>query len=131
MSRRFSLAKFDSALAGLANYDAQSFNYTVTAHNLAAGGVSSWSTTWPLNNTDDITAIQVNFAGLETVWRPVSGDLLLNIPYVATQYQLQVIPYYLSGNLHVITYVINQTGGLLAVPQFFVNVRAFLYNAPF
>lgn len=131
MTRRFSQTLYDSALAGLANYESAGFYYTVTGHNLAANTASSWATTWPLNNSNAVSSVQINYGGLETVWRPVSGSLIINIPYVGTQYQLQTITYYSGGNLHVVTYVINQTGVLVAIPTITVNVRVFLYNAPF
>lgn len=131
MTRKFSGIQFDSALAGLANYNTVSFFFTINAHTAPVGGATAWTSSWPLDNTNAISGIQLNYAGLETVWRPVSGDLLLNIPYTGTQYQLETIIYYSGGNLNVNTYVINETASPLSIPQFFVNVRAFLYNAPF
>lgn len=131
MTRKLSNTLYDSSLAGLANYNSVSFNFTVNAHSLPTGNVTSWTSSWPLNNANAISGVQLNYAGLETVWRPISGALTLNIPYTGPQYQLETIIYYSGGAIVVKTFVINETAGTVSIPQFFVNVRVFLYNAPF
>lgn len=129
MTRSFSNIQFDSSLAGLENYQSESFNFEVTAHNLAAGAVSRWRTSWPIENNNSISSIQINYAGLETVWRYVSGAIVAL--YGGGNYELETLTYYEGDVLRVETYVINQTGGIVAVPGFFVNVHVYLYNAPF
>jgi hypothetical protein len=131
MSRRFSQLQFDNSLAGLGNYLSTTFNFAVTSHSLPVGNASSWSSTWPLNNTNAISGVQINYAGLETVWRPVSGSMAINVPYVTPQYQILAITYYAGGNFQISIYISNQTGGTITVPAFSVNVRLFLFNAPF
>lgn len=128
-NRKLTGLQFDSALAGLANYESSSFFFSVDAHNVAAGAVTRWTTTWPVTNTNAITSVQLNYQNLETVWRPTSGAITLF--FGGGTYQVETITYYASGLFHVETYIVNQTGGVVAIPQFYVNVRLFLYNAPF
>jgi hypothetical protein len=127
--RSFSGLQFDSSLAGLENYDDDLFNFPVDAHNLAAGNVSKWTTTWPLSNTNSISTIHLNYGGLETVWRYTSGAMTLT--YGGGTYQVETLTYYSGSSLVVETYIINQTGGVVAIPAFNVNVHVYLYNAPF
>jgi len=121
--------QFADSLGGLANYENDAFNFAVNGHNLSAGGVSLWTTTWPINNSNTVSSIQLNYSGLETVWRYTSGAL--NLAFGGGTYNVETLTYYLAGNLHVETYVINQTGGTLAIPAFSVNVHVSLFNAPF
>lgn len=131
MTHRYSQLQFDSSLAGLGNYLSTSFNFVVNSHSLPAGNASSWSSSWPLNNSNAISGVQVNYTGLETVWRPVSGSMAINIPYVTPQYQILAITFYQGGSFNITIYISNQTGGTITVPAFAVSVRLFLFNAPF
>lgn len=131
MTRKLSKTLYDSALAGLANYNSTSFNFTITSHSLPTANVTAWNSQWPLNNANAISAVQINYSGVETVWRPIAGASAINVPYVGTQYQLETITYYSGGNFKISTYVINETGGTITIPLIIVNVRIFLYNAPF
>lgn len=129
MSRSLSGLQFDSTLAGLQNYQNDRFNFSVPAHTLAAGNVNRYTTTYPINNTNAISSLQINYAGLETVWRYTSGALVLY--FGGGSYQVETLTYYLGNTLRVETYTINQTGGAVNVPAFFVNVHVSLFNAPF
>jgi hypothetical protein len=119
--------QFAGSLGGFANNESTSFFFNIDAHTLGAGQADLWSTTWTLNNTTDISSLQINYAGLETVWRYLSGALTLHMG----TYDVETVAYYQSGQLVIQTYTINQTGGSVSVPAFFLNVRAFLFNAPF
>jgi hypothetical protein len=129
MTLKVSQLQFAGSLGGLANYDTASFHFTVNAQTLAVGNVSEWTTVWAMDNTNSISGVQINYAGLETVWRYCGGAVVVN--FDSGNYQLETLTYYLGNLFHVETYVINQTGGSLSIPQFDVNVRLFLYNAPF
>jgi hypothetical protein len=125
---KFSQTRFASFLAGLENYNNVPFFFSVDAQTLPAGGVSKWQTDVPISNTNAITSLQLAYT-LDNVWRFTSGAITLT--YNAGQFQVETLTYYSGSNLHVETYVINQTGGSLSLGQFFVNLRVSLFNAPF
>lgn len=129
MTRSISGLRFDNLLAGLENYQNDEFNFSVPAHTLTAGAVNKYQTTWPINNSNAISGIQLNYGGLETVWRYASGAVTLT--FGGGTYQIETVTYYLGSDLHVETYTINLTGGNVNVPAFSVNIRDSLYNAPF
>ena len=123
--------QFASALAGLANYESVSFYFSIPSQNIPVGMAVQYDTTWPLNNTDAVSATQIHYSGIEDDWRYCSGCSILEVPYTGTQYELQTHSHYTGGNLRIDTFVVNQTGGTVTIPDIIVNVRAFLYNAPF
>ncbi len=124
----FSNVQFASSLAGLENYDTIDFNFSVDAHNLAAGNASSWTSSWPIVNTDAISTTLIQYS-LDSIWRYNGGAMTLS--YAAGTYDIETITYYYGGSLNVETYIINETGGTISIPQFYVSVRAELFNAPF
>lgn len=127
MTLKIGNLQFAGSLGGLANYDSVSFNFTVTSHTLAVGEVHEWRSNWVLDNTDAISTIQISYAELETVYRYCSGALVLNLG----TYEIETLTYYKDDLLHIDTFTVNESGGSVTVPEFIVNVRAFLYNAPF
>lgn len=128
MTLKYSSIQYASTLAGLENYENDAFNFTVTGQTLTAGQVNRFTTTWPINNANAISSIQIQYT-LDNIWRFMSGAI--QIGYASNTYTVETLVYYNNKNLNVETYVINQTGGSVVVPQFFVNVRASLFNAPF
>lgn len=120
--------QFASTLAGLQNYENDTFNFPVNGHVLVAGATSSWSTTWPINNTNAVSTIQLQYS-LDNVWRFMAGAI--TISYASGTYEVETLTYYSGTVLNVRTYVINQTGGSVTIPQFDVTIRASLFNAPF
>lgn len=127
MTRQISKVQFDSALAGLENYEYAPFHFEVPAHTLAVNQVNSYNSTYPLDNANSISNLQVNLAGLETVYRFFPGYLDLHL----TGYDIIVISFYDGELLRTRCLTVSMSGSPVNVPQFFVNIRASLYNAPF
>lgn len=123
---------------GFKNYNSADFfvNYAggSIAFNTYAGPIRA---TTPLNNTNAVAEVQVQYSGLETFWRSVPGVIITNYPNNATlTYQIQTFTYFSGGNLVVDTYIINQTGSAVApaavsIPALTIYCSAKLYNAPF
>lgn len=129
MTLKLSKVQFASQLAGLDNYENDTFNFTVNGHSLTPGQTTRWTTSWPINNNSAISTITLNYAGLETVWRYASGAI--NTAYAANTYSVETLTYYTSSRINVETYVTNQTGSTVVIPMFIVNVRVSLFKAPF
>lgn len=121
-----------STCSGFKNYSNVSFSGSIAGQSLAAGHVASMSCHTPLNNTNAVSQVQVQFSGVETVWRPVYGGLAINYPNnTSPSYQIEVVTYFSGGNIYLDAYVSNQTGTSVTIPSITFNVRAFLFNAPF
>lgn len=128
MSLKIANLQFAASLGGLANYETDSFNFPVNGHSLAANQVSKWSTTWPINNSNAISSVLLQYT-LDSVWRYTGGAI--SLVYNSGAYQVETVNYYSGSNLVVETYVINQAAGTTVIPQFSVNIRVSLFNAPF
>jgi hypothetical protein len=90
------------------------------------------SITIPLNNSNAVSQVLVQYGGLESFYRLLPGIIIVDYPDAGSaSYQIQSISYYSGGNLHIDNYVINETGGSVTVPDITFNCTASLFKAPF
>lgn len=121
-----------SEFSGFKNYQAVTFSTAYGGGTLTVGTYAMVSATTPLNNSNAVSEVQVQFSGLETFYRLVPGSIAVDYPTSGTRtYEIEVIEYFLGGNLHMDFYIVNQTAGSVTVPAITFNCRAFLYVAPF
>jgi hypothetical protein len=118
---------FHSGLSGLANTDSVSTSFIIPTQVIATGTYVVYGTSVGLIRQDDIGQIQVNYQGVENVWRPICGMETTDF----TTYELETLTYYNNGQMYITTYAVNETGGNVTLPNIQVNVRVFLYLAPF
>lgn len=121
-----------SEFAGFKNYSESTFSVSYAGGNIVAGGYVKVTASTPLNNTNAVSEVQVQYSGLDSFTRLIPGSIAIDYPTVGTrQYQVNTLIYFTGGNLFVDNYIVNQTGGVVAVPAITFNCRAFLYVAPF
>lgn len=118
-----------SKLSGFKNYQSSSFSTAIAGQNLAAGGFVSATASTPLNNSNSVSEVQVQYSGVQTDWNVVYGSI--NNYFAGGNYEIESLYYFDSTNLNVFTVVVNQTGGVVAIPAITINCRGFLYLAPF
>lgn len=124
--------------SGFKNYSAVSFSTVYAGGTIASGGYTGpIRATTALNNTNAVTAVQVQYTNIETFYRQLPGYSFVDYPSAGTRtYQIQSFSYFTGGNLIIDSYISNQTGNVVApgpvtVPAITFNCRAFLYSAPF
>lgn len=130
----FTGLKFLSSIPSFQEYDKVSFSVSVPGQNLTAGSFVSYTASTPLNNANAVTNIQIQYNGLDSFWRYVPGRVYAGYPdydFGTRKYEVGSYTYYNGSNLNVFTYIVNQTGGTVAIPAFSVDIVAFLYLAPF
>lgn len=121
-----------SRFAGLKQYDSKTSSSAVASQNLGAGAYLRNLQSIPMLNNDSVSLVMIRYTGIEPVWRPVLGRIVVNIPvYNVPQIQLETFIYFQNSNLYIDTYIVNQTGGTITVPAFSVDVNASLFQAPF
>lgn len=104
----------------------------IPAQNIAVGSYVKYSFTMALSRTNALTTFRVNIGGLETLWRQVQGYIQVDVPNTATRtYSIQVQIYYSGTNLVCDTYVINQSGGVVAIPALTISGEVNRFVAPF
>lgn len=120
-----------SKLSGLKNYNplGAPFSVVVTGQILAAGAFVSATASTPLNNSNAISQIQIQYSGVQTDWNVVYGSV--GNFFAASTYEIDSLYYFDSINLNVFSVVVNQTGGNVTIPTITINCRGFLYLAPF
>lgn len=118
-----------SSASGYKNYLASTFSATVPAQTLAAGTFATVTASTPLNNTNSISQVQVNWGGLETFYRILNGYIFNR--YAGNTYEVQSFYYFNATTLFVQTIVSNQTGGNVNIPTITITCRGFLFLAPF
>lgn len=131
MAIDFSKIIATSNFPGFQNYSIVYFSGGIVSQTLVAGGFVSLVISTPLNNTNAISQVQIQFAGLSNNFLIINGttDFFPNVP--TPNYQVQSQPYYSGGNLNILTVVANNTGSSLTIPTITINVHAFLFIAPF
>lgn len=118
--------------SGFGNYGSVPFSAVIAGQNLGAGAVVSAGASTPLNNTNAISQVQVQYTGLDAFWRLLPGVVIADYPNASSpNYQIESFSYFTNGILHVDTYISNQTGGTVAIPAITISCRAFLFLAPF
>jgi hypothetical protein len=113
---------------GLKNYAQASFSVTTIGGPYASNAFLSATATTPLTRAATITQVQVAIVGYDSLTRVVNGVVIVNGP---GGYQVQVMTYFDASNVNVLVVTVNPTGGVVTIPSFTVNCRAFLYLAPF
>jgi len=122
-----------SHFAGLKNYDNDvDFQVVIPSFSLGAGDFTRHIASTPLDNEDAISHVQIRYEGLQSFWRQFPGYLITNFPiYDTPDYQIQSYKYFTGGVLYVDTYIANQAGVSVLIPDIIVRAKASLYLAPF
>lgn len=118
-----------SNLSGFKNYLSSSFSTTITGQNLGAGAFVSALASTSLSNISSISQVQVQYSGVQTDWNVLYGSI--NNYFSGGNYEIESLYYFDTNNLNVFTIVVNQTGGIVAIPTITINCRGFLYLTPF
>lgn len=128
-ARDLSKQIFDSSYSGLANYSTVDFAVAFPAQNVSPTDVESVTASTPLDNSNALSSVQLNYTGLEAYWRVCSG--ICGGYFSGSTFYTESMSYFSDGTLYVVTYVGSNTGGVVAVPAFTIQCRGFLYDAPF
>lgn len=122
-----------SSFSGFMNTSAVSFQAGIGSQNIASGGyIGPARAQTALNNTNAITQVQIQYGGLDSFWRVLPGNIVYNVPNSSSPtYQIESFSYYSGGNLIVDTYVSNQTGSTITIPNITIYCRGFVFDAPF
>lgn len=122
-----------NAFSGFQNYTSVPFSTSIAGQNLGAGAfIGPIRATTPLNNTNAISQILIQYSGLDAFTRLLPGSIVVDYPNInSASYEIESFSYYSGGNLVVDTYISNQTGGTVVIPAITFNVTASLYVAPF
>lgn len=118
-----------SSASGFKNYLTSTFSVTIPTQTLAVGGYTIVTASTPLNNANSISQVQVNWGGLETIYRILNGYMFDY--FGGATYEVQSYYYFTGTNLVVETSVSNQSGGPVTIPTITINCRGFLFLAPF
>lgn len=108
------------------------FSASYAGGSIPAGGYRGpIRATIPLNNTNDISHVEVRFAGIESFYRLLTGYFQVDYPDSGNRkYSIQVMSYYKDKQLYVDGYVIDQQGGTPITPAFTMECLASLYKTP-
>lgn len=122
-----------SLFSGFFNSSAVTFSASVASQNISAGGyIGPIQASAAMNNANGIGQVQIEYSGVDSFWRLLPGIVVYDVPNAATpSYQIETYSYFSAGTLHVDTIISNQTGGTITVPAITINVRAFIFTAPF
>jgi hypothetical protein len=127
-----------NVFSGFQNSKTVDFGVAYDGGTIPVGGyVGPIRATVALPNANSISQIQLQYIGLESFSRLVSGYTFQNYPSGATvTYQIQSYTYFSNGLLYQDNYISNQTGNVVApatvtIPAITFQSRAFLFNAPF
>lgn len=119
--------------AGFQNYTSSTFSVAYSGGNITAGSFAGpVRATTPLNNSNAVSIIEVQFSGLESFTRFIPGSIAIDYPNTTSpSYQIEVLVYYTGGNLVADAYIVNQTGATVTIPAITFNYTAKLYQPPF
>src|SRR6266404_4873728 len=118
-----------SELDGFKNYLSSTFSNTFTSQVIATNGFISATASSALNNTNSISQVQLQYSGESNNYYILNGTILTN--WDSSKLQIQSYYYFDATNLNVFTVLVNQSGGNYTIPTITVNIRAFLFLAPF
>jgi len=116
-------------LDGFKNYLSSSFSVNVPAQTLGVGDFVSYSASTPLNNSNSISQVQVQYSGLASEYYIINGSILTS--WDSGNLEVQTYYYFDGTNLNVFTVLVNQSGGSYSLPTIDINCRGFLFIAPF
>lgn len=120
--------------SGFSNYTPSvPFSTSAPSQNIAAGAyIGPLRASTPLNNSNAVTEVQIQYVGLDTFFRTLPGNIIYNVPSsLSPNYQIESFSYFTGGVLRVDSYISNQTGGTITIPTITFNCQGFLFNAPF
>lgn len=121
-----------SHFAGLKNYLDTSFGIGVASQSLGAGSYIRVTGTTPVNVANGIPLVKIRYNGLQANWRPLPGYVITNFPvYDWPDYQIQTFCYIKNGLLYIDTYISNQAGVTVSIPNITIEVLVSFYIAPF
>lgn len=122
-----------SNFSGFMNSSAATFSASVSSQNISAGGyIGPIRASTPLNNTNAVSQVQIQYSGVDSFWRILPGNITYNVPNSSSPtYQIESFSYFSGGTLYVDSYVSNQTGGTITIPAIIFNCRGFVFLAPF
>lgn len=123
---------FASSFSGFSNYKQVTGSVSVPGQTLSASQViGPFSITIPLDNTNAVSEVQLEYSGLDEFWRLLPGSIAVDYPNAdLPNYQILSFSFYSGGFLNVDTYISDQAGGSV-IPNITINCNAFLYLAPF
>jgi len=116
-------------LDGFKNYSAASFSVNVPTQNLGAADFISFTASTPLNNSNSISQVQLQYSGLSNDYYIMNG--IVNTFWNSGDYEIESYYYFDGTNLNVFTVIANQTAGIITIPDITINCRGFLFIAPF
>lgn len=122
-----------SEFSGFQNYGTATFSTSVVSQGIAVGSyLGPLRATTPLNNTNSVSQVQIQYSGIDNNYRLLPGNLTIITPSAAVpSYEVESFSYFSGGTLYVDSYISNQTGSTVTIPSITFNCRAFLFLAPF
>lgn len=124
--------QFHSEIPGFGNYTSTTFSVSIPSQSIGVGAYVKYSAHAALNNSNAVSQVLVQYSGVETSWRLMTGSIFFNLPNnTSPSYQIESVTYYKSGNVYVDTYISNQSGSSVVIPAITVNCKASLFKAPF
>ncbi len=125
--------EFNTSFSGLGNYDTQLLTRDIPATSLGAFSFQDFTMNYTLPTTDTLIQAQVNYQGIEDVWRVIGGlSNLIYIPSFSAATDTIITSLTQSGTAVTVTCrVTNPTAGTKSSPAFTLNAKLFLFTAPF
>lgn len=85
-----------------------------------------------INNTNEISQLQIRFTGIETFWRLLPGTFFIDYPSpTSLSYQIEVFSYFENGSIFMDAYIVNESAGSVTIPAITFDCNASLFIAPF
>lgn len=116
-----------SQFPGFKNYTIVSLTGSIPGQTLAAGHFAQTTISTPLNNTNAVSQVQLQYSGVNSNYFVIPGFQQYN---PSGTYQIESLVYYVSGNINILTLVSNQTAGSITIPTITLNAVAFLFVSP-
>lgn len=132
MSIDFSKTAATSRASGFQNYAPKDFSASIPAQTLAFDGYATSIATTTLDNIDAVSQVQARMPGFDDNWRVLTGCFnSFLVPSAPPDYLIEVYIYRTGDTLSVLTFVVNQSGGSVNIPQITTECRAYLFIPPF
>lgn len=121
---------FGSSFSGLSNSFNASSTFNMPSQSLSANEFRIVGTpTIAIDNSNSISSVQVNFGNVETMWRPIYGELQLTVG--SNVYDIICTTKYVGTTLTITVIVADDTGLPNTIPAINFNFRVNTYVAPF
>jgi hypothetical protein len=97
------------------------------------GTVVRVSASAPLpSNIDSIGSVEVQYSGVESFYRLIPGVAQADYPNTGSRtYSIETMTYIKSGQIFVDSFIINQIGSNVSIPDITFNCIAKMYRVPF